>query len=188
MDKKKFRVFNTKEEAEKWGREQLYSALLSADEKDIIGYYTGSWFRAINNYLALGEHLLHKDPEMEEEISVLDELLSRHRIPNDIVVYRSTSKTWLELQTADHEDLKTCRPFWSTSLLSRYALRWGLGNSYWYLEKIYVPAGSPGLFVSGIYDKNDLSEYEVLLPRTTNFKVINQHLFGHYIELMVDNK
>lgn len=76
------------------------------------------------------------------------------------------------------------RAFLSTTLTPSVVLDHSYAQNYYKLIKIYVPKGTPCVFVDLI---SDMHENEVIFSPNTKLKVLSAPLLSKYIECMVIN-
>ena len=183
-----FREFTDDNEAKRWGAKSRENVLLSNEEINNIYYYTGSWYRVIFFHLKRGNYRDGSDPDTDAEIDMLDGSINKGKIPDDIVVYRATR--WKTLKSTIENNVVTPEAYWSTSLLLKRAVLFKLqqrDEHYDCILKIYLPKGSKGLYVSELKEHDQLSEFEVLLPRDSKFRIIKRRLFSRLLEVELIN-
>lgn len=177
-----FRVFQTGEEAEKWGWEH-YTELLSGKSKEEVRHllytYTGSWYKFYNKILR--QDMLQNPerfPEYEQEIRqvpVIARELNRHSLPENIVVYRYVSFQYLKLcggKTIPTKGMRfTDKAFVSTGLVKANLRKFAIEHCCPVLLEIKLPKGTPGVYVSFHEPGDCLDEQEFLLPPGCTFEV-----------------
>ena len=171
-----YKVFKDVNDIENFGNFQIIDSSLSDEEKQELNSYTGSWYRVMNRHLLVDE----EDEELDKEIRIFDEALSKCSISENIVAYRGSSKVWKDLMIDKYNIPR--KPYWSTSLLKKTAIDYALSEQHGYFIKIYIKKGTCGLYVPSVIN-DDLEENEVVLPRTTKFKLKRKGLFERYIEV-----
>lgn len=202
IDTTKFKVFSP-EEVETWGKanfgdwlpqlqNQAYAPV--SPTECFFRYYTQGphyafnriRFRDIDEFDFDGA-LLTRDM-FDESIAEI----KSHPIKEDIVVYRYIAKTMLPhmLSCGDSKSLKkgavlVDKGFMSTTL----CLDTVKNRSYANLQKrslftIYVPKGTPCVYVDLI---SDMNENEMIFAPGTKLKVLDTHFFKKYVECIIVN-
>jgi predicted ABC-type ATPase len=135
---------------------------LSYDESSAVRYYSGPGYRRINSILRLRKGKVHDIMSSTRKVvSALDTALERAgTLSEPLVVYRGTNHDWSDISVGDVvED----HGFMSTSVLRKVGLDFAPHSLY----EITVPKGYNAGFVRAAIR----GEYEVLLPRSTKFRV-----------------
>lgn len=169
-----------------WGHRHYaaFTAQLPREQRDSLDNYTGNVFAAMNGFLRRNRKYI--TPETRADIKNLDAVLAKAPpIPEPVVVHRG----------AAHESIFNAQPgevirdpaFKSTSLKSQTAHRFIAGATKWVdtpdgdqhqvdhphkaILEIQIPAGGRGLYIT----RGDL-EHEILMPRSTAFRVLSRHV------------
>lgn len=183
VDKDSYREFKSKDEVQCWGIEQyrdwtqdyLKKFPKSKHAPDLtlhpIENYCGTVYEPINTALWTGKKLDNLSEQLEP---LLKEIIqSAPHLPEPVVVYRLEDERNIK-QLRESLDKKTpfiYKVYMSTGLL--------MDNMLWTqarysdrktLLKIYVPAGTPAVYVNGICDRD---ENELLLQRDLNVRVLS---------------
>ena len=95
-------------------------------------------------------------------------------------------KEWSNLKLIKHNSILTDKGFFSTTLsLDSVTERSYAQNKNSRIFKIYVPKGTPCVYVGLLFDMNKNNENEVLFAPNIKLKVLGSYLFGRYIECVV---
>lgn len=164
--------FNTKQEASTWGNDYYGEWALSYKEKveekqwideievydDPIRCYAGYTAREINEYLRTGHKEFTPSCDLKKMInSLMKALYEAPRIPSDIVVYRLVPKIFVKELLENNKKSKPIqeKAFMSTSLLTNIVKDENEYSSYKDMLKIYVNAGSIGVYIDGIENRGE---------------------------------
>lgn len=168
----------------RYGEEEFgdWAASLTDEERQTIKDYAEEGYTPVNSLLRKGvvsgsviegeDWTVTYDPE--EMISVLDEALSRSKLPKDMVLYRGKGMRPGQFNLAEGDEFID-RGFVSTSLDPALGNLYGKWAKLPYTFRIHVPKGTIGAYI-GRYPtaKHELgkeSEYEILLARGLHFRV-----------------
>lgn len=197
----KFKEF-TLDEAEEWGRKNYVDWLPELQSQDyepqtpaeeFFRYYTQGIHNFFNETTRYDETDTFYFDERYFSKEMFDDSIKEincHPIPDDIVVYRYVPKTLIKkmLEWGDSKSLKrnsilVDKGFFSTTL------NIGAVKSRGYAElrkhslfKIYVPKGTPSVYVDLI---SDMHEQEMLFAPGIKLKVIWKCWFGKFVECIV---
>ena len=182
LDKSSYRSFSTEEEAEEWGN-KYYGKWSEEYKTNIInlkqifessGYsaieeYCGHDYKNINSIL-WDERLDNASDLYKIKINTM--LLSialAPRIPENIVVYRGVSNSFIrELKSDRKKDFwKRYKGFLSTSLISNFELDHG----YEAILRIYLPKGTYGAYVTNVSGRSQ--EQEILFLPNAYLKLLD---------------
>jgi len=179
-----FIAVKTKEELTTLAREMYEESLkrpLTSIELETIQRYTGSQYEAINKLLEKrlrSSKPLQLDPTLPdfegEFIKILDDVFSRTRLTEDIMVFRGMGADRF-LRTfsgaLEGQIVILDKAFLSTSMSRDFAANWYLprANQKPFVVEIMVPKGSSALAINPI--SRVKGEYEVLLNRGSKFIV-----------------
>jgi len=113
-------------------------------EIDALDTYVSEKYKDINSYLRKGEK---DNPELDKTISLIDSAISKNKLKEDIIVYRSLS---------GNQELVEDKAFQSTSIdpYTSNTFKTKEGKIY----KLKIPAGTNYAYIGG-------GEKEMLLPR-----------------------
>lgn len=169
-------------DGEVWGESKFkkWYKGLSEKEIDALASYKSSTFdqgvgkeifEDINDYLRKGEKISSGNKKL---IPLIDKALSKGVIPDDIIVYRGTSKRMIELLEKKVGKVVRDKSFMSTTLYKGTADDFaGLHNGV--TLKIKVPKGTRGAYLGfEDIDYQALSEGEVLLQRGAKMRVLGK--------------
>lgn len=181
-----YREFKTRDEVSAWGlkhygawSKEYLSALPDRDRhrngwlaRQPIENYCGEVFREINPALWSGKVLPDQYAEMESMLRSI--ISSAPHIPEPVIVYRLENRNVLALV---ENSLRSGRPFeyksyMSTSLLTDI-MTWTVASysDRDTLLKIYIPTGTPAVYVDGIRDRG---ESELILQRGLKLSVLRR--------------
>jgi ADP-ribosyltransferase exoenzyme len=170
------------EDAENWGRQE-YDAMMGAlpePHKGVVWDYSANGFVEINqNLRGLPEGPIQ--PEIQEKIRLLDEVLATKPIPEDIVVYRKTWPKDLDVDLRDPVgEILEERGYMSTSLGE------ALQDHRTVELRLRVPAGTPGAYIGSLSAHS--YESEVLLGRGLRYEITGvstaTNFFGRPVTLL----
>lgn len=160
------REFRGRKEADEWGVRSFskWAGSLSDEEEQAVSTYTSAMYGPINRGLRDGD----LDKEDAETVKRLDGILSRGKVPEDMIVFRGISdpevlgdlKGW---QGKIFED----RAYVSTTLAPEIAERFADAA----LFRIRVPKGAKAGYIGAVFEEEDGGEQELLLPRGTKIKI-----------------
>jgi len=150
-------------------------------EFDSIASYKGSGYNEINVGLRKGE----ARETTKQTIRNIDSVMERTKIPENVVAFRSigTGSVLGERKTRDATGMVfRDKGYGSTTLDVKEAS----GQAYRrtsILAEIRIPKGYRGIYIEGIYNKHrvgmreeeKIGERELLLPRGTRYRVINDN-------------
>lgn len=194
-----YREFQTAEEAEEWA-DTHYADLLSMNPEDelyrIISYYTGSWYKCLNELLRVCppldspafERINFAEREDEkQEILKINSVLNRYSLPENIIVYRYTHLRDLIKMTCKYIPRNglcfSDKAFVSTTLVKGLLEQFSRENRCTCVLKICLPKGMSGAYVSFKTDKTLLNEQEFLLPPNIKMKITKIHCFTWPIQI-----
>ena len=199
-----FKVFSSSDEAEIWAK-KYYREWIAVSrhgvthcENSVHNLFfalTGNMHEIYNNVLRfLNRGLkIYGTPDTNgylcEIVSMSDEI-SKHRVPENITVFRYTRKRhFCELFDSKEPqvgDIGTDPSFVSTTLVRDLLKEFALQHRYNCLLKIYVPKGSAGIYINW-GDLSTLNEQEILFPPNTTFKIIRKshNIFKPYYECLL---
>lgn len=194
FNKDTFREFQNKEEAAEWGKEHYSNLLPKLQNQDnkprtpaeiFFRRYIGTSYiynnvlrdNDINTY-DFTDNLITKDEIIEGSAEINRNLLSEN-----ILVYRYVSKElfnvmkeWSDLKLIRHNSILTDKGFFSTTLsLDSVTERDYAQNKNSRILKIYVPKGTPCVYVGLLFDINKSNENEVLFAPDIKLKVLVNH-------------
>lgn len=156
-----------KPQASRWieGQFGSWADSLSDSEHDAVAAYKGEAYEQINQAL---RHRLALGDEQREQVSGLDQALSRSRLSEPVIVYRGFRLPGVLTAGTRFRD----RGYFSTTLMAQYALGFlELGSTAEgipTLARVLLPAG----LKCGAPDLVEFcAEVEILLPRGSRFFV-----------------
>lgn len=172
---------------------------MSKDELNGVVRYSGSTYRAMNDYLRTGKMGSGYDEKLEKLITDCSNGLSKYTIKENLLVYRKSSAALfnqlgvsLGYSFQSREDfvksinsfagsIVTDKGFTSTSTRSK---TWG-GDVH---MEIRVPKGTNGAYIEHVSQHS--SEKELLLNKGTNFKIVSARMEDNHpvVVLKVINK
>jgi phage-related protein (TIGR01555 family) len=149
----------------------LYKTMLTKPEttaeKTSIGVYSGAGYSSING------HLRGKNPAtalMRQNISNIDNVLARSRIPEDTVVYRGIKPPFSkEILAAKVGSTIDDPGYVSTSLKGDTSKKFATPEGV--VLKMLLPKGNSAYVMNGRGASHYPKEHEVLLPRGSRFRV-----------------
>ena len=144
---------------------------VSVDEQVALGAYQQAAFTRINGDLRTGT--LNSDSLYGGYVQQIDGAMARSSISQSVVVYRGMPTSLVDKLSVG--DSFTDAAYVSTSFHSERAAHFAMGDRV--LATIRVPGGHNAIYmkkVTGINGGvNNTNEYELLLPRNTEFKVVS---------------
>jgi len=139
------------------------------EEKHAVGVYYGAGSGRINGDLRAGRPFI--EPSDKEASRLLDQVLDRSSVPDNLVVYRGmynpTIAKAIDRESAMDLTFKE-KGYTSTSTSKKVATKFTTPDSDSILAEIRLPKGSKGGLISPDYS----SENEILLPKGTEFRVV----------------
>lgn len=152
--------------ASKWGKEtyKSWEKSLTAEEKEAVTTYTGSWATDVNAKLRTSGDVSSWD---KSSVANLDKALAKGSLPEDLIVHRGMSYSKLtdamESGALTPGSILHDKGYGSSSVHSDRAFT---GNVR---LRVRVPAGSPGAYVENL--SSHKSELEFLLPRNSSYVI-----------------
>ena len=204
-----FREFQNKEEAAEWGKEHYSYWMpklqdLQNQENDLqlpvekffrnyIG--TSHIYNRVLRYNDINTYDFTDHPITKNEIIEGSAEINRNLLSENILVYRYVSKKllkvmkeWSNLKLIRHNSILTDKGFLSTTLsLDSVTERSYAQSKNSRIFKIYVPKGTPCVYVGLLSYMNKNNENEVLFAPDIKLKVLVNHWLGGYIECVVVN-
>lgn len=203
VDLNSFKEFSL-EEAEIWGKENYedwFPQLQNQEYKPItpteqfFRWYTQGTHYSLNRIARSGniDDYNYTDSLFTKEMflnSIAE--INNHRLTEDIIVYRYIEKSlvksmikWGGSRRLKKNAILVDRGYFSTTL----SLEAVNNHSYATLKEhllftIYVPKGTPCVFVDLI---SDMNEKEMLFAPGIKLKVLDNYWFGKYVECIVMN-
>jgi hypothetical protein len=152
---------------------------LTSDEFDHVYNYSKYNFRGINRHLRDHEH----DFNTYSEIPHIDSAIAKHKVKDDIHVYRRFSHEQPHmLDTAEIGDTVHDKGFVSTTLDGGHT---GFIHTAHpkddSLIKIHIPKGSHAMYLNKHRASHFPDEHEVLLPRGSKFKYTGKSTFINHL-------
>jgi len=189
-----YREFYTCEEAQLWAEENYANILALSPGSQLyndIFSYTGSWYKVINSFLrrspVYGSDAFRAMPsdDYEDEIGTIDrmvKLMEENPLPDNILAYRFTHLKVIR-GLCGVKYLKvgltfSDRAFFSTALVRKGLEDFGRQNLCNCILKLYLPKGTPGIYVTLEEDRNLLNEQEFLLPPNVRFEITKIRRFS----------
>lgn len=151
---------------------------LSVKEKEAVFGYTKDDYVKINEHLRFGTEI---DSQTKEQIRSLDSTLQKSYLDKEVTVYRGFRNDDLADKIRTGSDVVGSvfedKGFVSTTIQGH--VPGSFGGPFDHITAIlHLPAGTNALLIG-----NDLSsrrgEYEVLLPRSTKFKITEAKQYGN---------
>ena len=201
-----FREFESKDEASEWGKEhysdwlpelqnQDYTPQTSAEK--FFRRYTGTShiYNDVLRYNDINTYDFTDSNITKDEIIEGSAEINRNLLSENILVYRYVSKKllkimkeWSNLKLIKHNSILTDKGFFSTTLsLDSVTGRGYAQNKNSRIFKIYVPKGTPCVYVGLLFDTNENNENEVLFAPDIKLKVLVNHWLNRRIECVVVN-
>ena len=151
----------------KWGNENYstWRESLTAEELEILKGYQSTDYKWVNSELRTGKGI---DDESREFHRVLDNILGRGATNRDIVAYRGISTSSFE--GTESGMIIRDNAYISTSLDEASAGRFLAEKENPMIAELRIPKGSKGAYIEGVLD---MKEYEFLMPRGSEFRVIS---------------
>ena len=187
-----FRKFATQELADEWGQSsyRAWVAKLKPDEREALDLFKGAHSKDVNHYLRgiTEDH----DAKLGKKLTgQIDKALRKSSVPENVTVYRGMRPEAFEgvIDPTDPGKLRGLvlpdKGFAATSL-SEETARGGYGI-HGILAEIRVPKGTKAAYLdtSGIH-QYAYTEYEMLLPRGTRFKVVGARKEGNTTRLILE--
>ena len=197
FESQKFKEFENSNEGDSWGG-RYFSDILNPEDNpyyESIFYYTGSMFRIWNKVLrrhpsiesgqflhsAKGEFA--EDGEQIKRILAVNSVLTQHRIPENIIVYRYTHKKLIRklcfTRSLRRGMTFVDKGFSSTTLVRDLLIDFAEKHACDCLLKIYVHKGTMGAYVSIKNPISRLNEQEVLLAPNTKIEIVKVNYLTH---------
>ena len=166
------RIFRTPFEVEDWVNQhytapELQELTMQNDLDAPLAYYKGSAYKCMNQIIRKGY------PENTDlfDLPGLQSLLHKHRIPENLVVYRFVD--WREflilLWNTRFRKTYSYPGFLSTTLLKDHYSMDAIKNGRTIIE-LYVPAGCPGTYLPEVVKEHP--EFEILFPHSCSIRRI----------------
>lgn len=206
FDRDAFREFQNKEEAAEWGKEHYRNWLPELQNQDykpqtpaeyFFRRYTGTShiYNDVLRYNDINTYDFTDSNITKDEIIEGSAEINRNLLSENILVYRYVSKEllkamkeWSNLKLIKHNSMLTDRGFFSTTLSLDSVMERGYAQSKnSRIFKIYVPKGTPCVYVGLLFDINKNNENEVLFAPDIKLKILVNHWFRRYIECVVLN-
>lgn len=162
-----YRVFTDPSSADSVVGETYYRTwadALSEDEFNAVRGYQSQTFSLVND--TLRGHRLddEKTPYAKAQIKLLDKVLAASRTPYNLTAYRGFVNPDLAAG-----DTFTDLGFSSTSLAPNIAVARAGAHTHGAVARIRIPQGTTGAYIETV---SPIDQAEMLLPRSTKFKVI----------------
>lgn len=204
FNKKSYRKFQNKEEAAEWGKEhygywlpnlqdQANDAQTPA-ETFFRSYTRGihSTYSGILRETGIDKYDFTDSPNLKYEILEGVEEINKNLLTENILVYRyiypivlNEMKKWSNVKSIKRNSILTDKGFFSTTLsLNSVTERGYAQNKNSFIFKIYVPRGTPCVYVGLIAGMN---ENEILFAPDIKLKVLANCRFSRRIECVVIN-
>lgn len=200
FDRKSYKSFRD-EEATEWGKKYYSDWLPELQNQEykpetpceqFFRYYTQGVdhvFNGILRYLNIDEYDFKDSGFTKEMFSDSIAEINKHRLCENIVVYRYVSKyllqemkEWSNVHIIRKNTVLMDKGYFSTTLcLDSVKDRPYATLKQYTLFKIYVPKGTPCVYVDLVAD---MGESELLFAPNIRLKVV--HNFGKYIESIVE--
>lgn len=193
-----YRRLETDEELDDYARDELGKWKYEGNaQKALIGYREQT-YNGINGYLrAQGTakqpmyEELERAEKLKADIEAIDSAIAEHELPENITVYRGMSTKYFGLESMAEPEgaIIHDKAFVSASLELRtaegFALREGRD-----LVEIRLPSRTHAAWIPGAdpstYAENDFTEYELLLPRGSSFRVLSVETRERYEYVIVE--
>ena len=201
IDKSKFKNFYADHDLmNKWAEKYFPLSIYCNDERKqackFFDYYTGNFDMILNSKLRTGgdvSDVFNDYGELVDKNMYKNALELMHdiRIPENIVVYREVSKSLFNnmIDWSGETRLRRSITIWDKALLStsldmtiRSPHSSGRGRTKMI---IYVPQGTPGIYVGNLPNRGVLDEHEIIFPPELKMQVLSTGFFGKYVECMV---
>ena len=189
MNTSSFRRFSN-EEALEWGRKHYSDWLINMQNQDnkpatpleeFFRYYTQGAHVRFNSTTRRGNYLTNTNHSFSRQMFI-DSIaeIKNHKLSENIVVYRYIPRTLMRKGTCLVDN-----GYMSTTLCPEAVKKQPYANlSERYLFTIYVPQGTPCVFVDLI---SDMQEREMLFAPGTKLQVISYSIFKKRVECIVIN-
>jgi hypothetical protein len=197
FESEKYKEFENSDEGNAWGWMHFSDVLTPEDNSayESVLFYTGSMSRKWNKVLrrypsiesgqfessARGEFA--EDGEQIRRIKEVNSVVTQHRIPENIIVYRYTNKklirklcsAWILKRGMRFTD----KGFFSTTLVSHLLMDFANKHECDCLLKIYIPKGTKGAYVSIKNSPSILNEQEVLFAPNLKLEIVKVNYLTH---------
>lgn len=186
------------EEATEWGKKNFGNWLIEMQDQNIqpsksvecfFRYYTQGIHYTYNNPLRLQINDIR--PMTKNTISLAMNEIKSHPCTQNIIVYRYVNKLlfkkmkeWSNIHVIRKSNIIYDKGFLSTTLTPSTVLGHSYTQNYYRVLKIYVPKGTPCVYVDLI---SDMHENEVIFCPNTMLKVLSAPILNKYIECKVVN-
>lgn len=206
FNKDTFREFQNKEEASEWGKERYSNLLPKLQNQNykprtpaeiFFRRYIGTSYiyNDILRYNDINTYDFADSNMTNDEIIEGSAEINRNLLSENILVYRYVSKEllkamkeWSDLKLIRHNAILTDKGFFSTTLsLDSVTERNYARNKNSRIFKIYVPKGTPCVYVDLLFDMKKSNENEVLFAPDIKLKVLVNHWLSKRIECVVVN-
>lgn len=191
----------TDDEALEWGRKNYSHWLINMQDQNLspvtpvecfFRFYTQGIHYTYNGFLRAETRTDCSNSLIGlNSISLAIKEIEKHPCPENIIVYRHINKSlfkgmkkWSNIHMVNKNNIIYDRAFLSTTLTPSAVLDHSYAQNYYKLLKIYVPKGTPCVFVDLI---SDMHENEVIFSPNTKLKVLSAPLLSKCIECMVMN-
>ena len=199
IDEPSYREFHSVEEANEWA-DTHYAELLDISQEDelykLILFYTGSWYKSLNQLLRICPPLGTTDfdslnfdeyEDEKKEIIKINRVLNHYSLPENIIVHRYTHLRYILKMTGRHILRKGCsfsdRAFLSTTLVKDQLKDFARKYRCDCVLRIGLPEGMHGACVNFEENRKHLNEPEFLLPPNTKLKITKIHLFTWPVQI-----
>ena len=156
--------FGKDADAVAWGKEKWADAPISKDEKESLQRYQGAGYQGINPYLRGKKFSDRRMAELQDEIKMLDSILKKQTVPEDIIVWRGVNgSAFPELSEKMAGKVIEEKAYLSTAMGAKVPSAFS-GKQV--VMKIRVPAGTPAYFMPNVAtDARMRAERELTLGR-----------------------
>lgn len=156
------------------------------DIGNLLYGYCGNLSELYNKILR-GFSVKCEDDKLKEvlnRIEIINNEILKHRLNENIIVYRATYKNLLKCFNAGKKvksgDTFVDKAFVSTSLLLDCAIEFSSSYKCDSILKLYLPKGIPGVYIKFDYKLSKLEESEFLLPKGCTFVVKKKYFNFKY--------
>jgi len=177
-----FRWFRGVDHADLWGRKMYaqWAQTLNLDDREAIRFYMDEGHSIINGALRAQQGPKY----LESRIQILDSVLDRSMVPENVVLWRSfrseeLTENWGKLLGSTFSD----PGFVSATLDPATAFKSSGNDKHSYLAQIRLPALLPGVYLDAI---RPVGTGEMLLPRGMSFTVSGMDDAGKVKHLVLD--
>lgn len=190
-------------EASEWGKENFGNWLINMQDQKLnpitpveqfFRFYTQG-IHYVYNRILRSETDIDKNckSSVASQASILLAIkeIQKHPCTNDIIVYRYIDKSllnemkkWCNIHFVKKNQIIFDKAFLSTTFTPEVVLDRGYAQNYKKILKIYVPKGTPCVYVDLI---SDMHENEVIFCPNTKLQVISASILSKCIECIVVN-